>query len=92
LPYKWQARRVEYFTNKEPKDILQSMVDLILRLDGGLDKTCAALPKLFVDFNESLSIQEITTKIFEHKLKTTEILLGSKPGGLSPAKLDAQLA
>jgi hypothetical protein len=91
LPYKCQARGEEDFTNKEPKDILQSMVDLVLRLDRGLDKTCAALPKLFVDFNESVYIQEITTEIFEHKLKTTKILLGSKPGALSP-ELDAQSA
>jgi hypothetical protein len=78
LPYKCQARGEEDFTNKNPKEILQSMVDWVWGLDGGLGKTCTALPKLFVNFNDSVSIQEITTKTFEHKLKVTKILLGSR--------------
>jgi hypothetical protein len=57
-----------------------------------LDKTCSASVKILMDFSDSVTTQELTSKMLKDKLETTSRrLLGTKPGGLPP-ELDAQSA
>jgi hypothetical protein len=52
-------------------------------LNGGINKACCAtLVKLVTGLDDNITIQEQTSKIFEHKLETTKQVLGPKPSGL----------
>ncbi len=83
-PYKRKSRGEEDFAEKDLEETLQHLVELVLGFGGGLDETSSALVKLLIDFHKNASVQELTSKMLEHKLETIKMLLGSKPVGLSP--------
>jgi hypothetical protein len=56
-------------------DVLAEMV--LGGLDSGLEQTtCSALVKLFADFEDATSVQDLTAKILEHRVETNKKLLG----------------
>ena len=58
-PYKRQTIGEEDFSEKDPEETLQLLIDTILGLDAGLDQTSSAVVRLFKVFDENVRIQDL---------------------------------